>query len=357
MVEEARMSDAVEEHTRPQPTVSSSNLYGSFVQQAEELANRFSGYDGVVGVLLTGGVARGYADHFSELDLAIYLKQCRFEEWTFSGWAPFPEGDSLLDGCHVDIDYMCYEQELKEDWEHIKRWDRSYALILYDPEGLVRDLLTLKAVLGEGEKATLVNRHLVLYGDYLIDLVVPSWVHRGDLFAAHHCLNIALDSLVKAVFLANDELIPFEKWSLNLSYTLEWVPKDWRKWIEQALLVKKVSKEDVDRRRVLLSRLFAECKARLFGPAAEGLAPIEARKLRILDAVRERGSMPATEFDERFGLRMCIQSPFFFLLRREDRDDREWVVFDEARLREHTTRGFEAFLEWDRLLLDELRRD
>jgi len=41
----------------------------------------------------------------------------------------------------------------------------------------------------------LTSRHL-LYGEYFCNIVVPSWLHRGDLLAAHHCLNIALDSLL-----------------------------------------------------------------------------------------------------------------------------------------------------------------
>ena len=351
------MSDTEAGHTRPQPTISSPNRFESLFRQAEELTDRFRSCNGVVGVLLTGGVARGYADHFSELDLAVYLNQHQFEEWTISGCPPLPEGDSLLDGCHVDIDYLCYEQELEEEWEHIKRWDRSYALILHDPEGLVRDMLAQKVVLGETEKAALVSRYFVLYGDYFARVVVPSWVHRGDLPAAHHCVNIALDSLIKAVFLANDELIPFEKWTLNLSYTLAWLPAHWRERTEQALMVKEMSEGDIDRRRELIGDLLTECATRLIGESAKGLAPIEARKLEILRVLRERGSMPASAFDRRFGLRTCIQSPFFSLVGRENRADQEWLVFDEARLREYAVHSFDEFLEWDRLLLEKLWGD
>jgi len=84
--------------SRPRPTVSSPNDYEAYFRQARELAERFTACDGVVGVLLTGGVARGYADHFSELDLAVYLARPHFEDWARRGLVPFPEGDSCLDG-------------------------------------------------------------------------------------------------------------------------------------------------------------------------------------------------------------------------------------------------------------------
>ncbi|MGA9349568.1 MAG: hypothetical protein WBW48_12315 [Anaerolineae bacterium] len=78
--------------TRPSPTISSPNKYDAYFRQARRFADRFAGFEGVVGVLLTGGVARGYADHFSELDLAIYLARPHFEDWARRGLAPFPEG-------------------------------------------------------------------------------------------------------------------------------------------------------------------------------------------------------------------------------------------------------------------------
>jgi len=343
--------------TRPRPTISSPNKHDAFFRQAQEFADRFAAYEGVVGVLLTGGVARGYADHFSELDLAVYLARPHFEEWTRRGLAPFPEGDSCVDGWHVDFDYFCYEDEIESEWEHTKRWDRSYAVILHDPQGLMREMLVRQAVLSEEEKQRLTGCHLILYGEYFCNVVVPSWLHRGDLLAAHHCLNVALDSLIRTVFLANDELVPFDKWTLNLSYTLPWTPQDWRERVERALLVREVSRADVERRCGLIRDLFVECKERLVGGKAKGLDVIEARKLEMLRYIREREAMPAGEFDQRFGLRRAIQSPLFHLLRRETRRGQEYLVFDEDRLREHAARDFEGFLGWDRALLRALARE
>jgi predicted nucleotidyltransferase len=337
--------------TRPRPTISSPNKHTAYLRQAREFVARFAACEGVVGVLLTGGVARGYADHFSELDLAVYLTRPHFEDWTRRGLAPFPEGDSCVDGWHVDFDYCCFEDESDAEWEHVKRWDRSYAVVLHDPQGLMQQMLTHKAILTEEEKQRLTSRHLILYGDYLCSLVAPSWLHRGDLRAAHHCLNVALDNLIKAVFLANDELIPFDKWTLNLSYTLEWTPPGWRERVDRALTVRELSRAEVERRCGLIGEFFAECQERLVGGKTEGLATIEARKLEMLHSIRKQGAMPAAEFDRRFGLRRAIQSPLFHLLRREIRAEEEWLVFHEGRLEEHAARDFEGFLEWDRALL------
>jgi hypothetical protein len=138
---------------------------------------------------------------------------------------------------------------------------------------------------------------------------------------------------------------------LNLSYTLKWTPLGWRERVEQALTVRHLSRAEVERRCGVIGDLFAECRERLVGGKTEGLETIEARKLEMLRAVRDRGAMPASEFDRRFGLRRAIQSPFFHLLRQETREGEEWLAFDEGRLQERAARDFEGFLEWDRALL------
>jgi predicted nucleotidyltransferase len=137
--------------SRPKPTIGSPNDHAAFFRQAQIFADRFAAHEGVVGVLLTGGVARGYADHFSEIDLAVYLRRSTPKRWIQSGLAPYAEGDSCLDGWHVDFDYLCYEDELEAEWDHVKRWDRSYAVVLHDPQDLMRELLAEKAMLTNGE--------------------------------------------------------------------------------------------------------------------------------------------------------------------------------------------------------------
>ena len=46
-------------------------------RQAQAFAERFAAHEGVVGVLLAGGIARRCADHFSEIDEAQKRKMLR----------------------------------------------------------------------------------------------------------------------------------------------------------------------------------------------------------------------------------------------------------------------------------------
>lgn len=98
-----------------------------------------------------------------------------------------------------------------------------------------------------------------------------------------------------------------DRWSeLGLAYTLPWTPGEWRERVGQALLV------------------------------------------------RERGALPAAEFDRRWGLRQAIQSPTVHLLRREERGGEAWLAFDEARLLDWAAHDFSGLLGWNRRLLSAL---
>ena len=340
--------------TRPTPAVTSPNQFEAYFHQAEKLSQKIADRPGVIGVILSGGVSRGYADHLSEIDLVIYLDDRAYEDWIIQGKAPFPEGDSLVDGWHVDLEYVSFEQEVHEPWEHVKRWDRSYAIPLFDPKGQVQALIAEKAVFLEKEKERLNFQYFFLFGEYFIEFVVPAWIYRQDLAAAHQGINIAIDNLIKVLFLVNDELIPFEKWALNFTYSLHWKPPDWDDKIKQALLVQAFTEEDVRRRQVIVHDLLQACKQKIYGTDRNQLGVIEARKLDILKELRLAGALPAREFSKRFGERKALQSPFFQLVHREEREGTTWVVFDEAKLADQVSNGFNSYLDWDRKLLTAL---
>jgi hypothetical protein len=67
--------------------------------------------------------------------------------------------------------------------------------------------------------------------------------------------------------------------------------------------------------------------------------------------------MAATEFERHFGLRGASQSPLFHLLRPEEQEGKEWLVFDEARPRECAAQDFEGFPDWERALPSALTRE
>lgn len=52
------------------------------------------------------------------------------------------------------------------------------------------------------------------------------WIHRGDTVQGHAMLNKAATQLIEALFSANCEHVPHEKWLIHFSRSLAWTPRD-----------------------------------------------------------------------------------------------------------------------------------
>ncbi len=340
---------------RPKPRIKSPNRIQDLLIKTNEIVSEvLQSVNEIMGVVLIGGLSRGYGDELSEIDLKFFLHKKDFEKWMSSG-AVFPSGDSLFKGHYVDFDFVCFEDEMDEDWSDYKVWDASTAKILYDPKGLIRDLFRLKIVFPKKKKEALLMKYILTYGVYFYDLVVQQWQHRGDLLAAHHCLNNALDSLIKTVFLINDEFIPFEKWALNLSYSLPWLPKDWEIRITKAMLVQEISETDVERRKSMIAALFKEVYCKLVGEERCDLDWIELIKYEALVTLRQNKRMKLEEFQKRYGASlgasMLVMEPLFSLLSVKEKNGGKYVYFDEQKLK---TLNWDALLDWDKRLVRKL---
>ncbi len=339
----------------PKPRIKSPNRIQELLIKTNEIVSVvLHRFNEIIGVVLVGGLSRGYGDELSEINLKFFLHKKDFEKWMSRG-AVFPSGDSLFKGQYVDFDFVCFEDEMDEEWTDYKVWDTSTAKILYDPKGLIRDLFRLKIVFPKKKKEALLMKYVLTYGVYFYDLVVQQWQHRGDLLAAHHCLNSTLDSLIKTVFLVNDEFIPFEKWMLNLSYSLPWLPKDWEKRITEAMLVQEISEADIERRRSMIAALFKEFYCKLVGKERCDLDWIELIKFEALVAMRQNKRIKLEKFQKRYGTSlgasMLVMEPLFSLLSVREVEGRKYICFNEEKLR---TLDWDAFLDWDQQLLRKL---
>lgn len=77
---------------------------------ARAIAKDLEGHGGVVGIVLSGGVARGYADESSELDLTIFLTPSTYDRWVNQLEAPVAWGDTIHAGRYCDFDFQNIEE-------------------------------------------------------------------------------------------------------------------------------------------------------------------------------------------------------------------------------------------------------
>jgi len=228
------------------------NQIDTFRRVAERLVSRISACEGVCGILYHGGLVRGFADRFSDLDITVFLDGNDKELQRAIRSIELEE--EKRSGLETDMMIHDLEDSRKKRWNEIERREFSKAKIVFDPEGQIEELLSEKLSVS---RDFWVNRIATLT-EYLKWYCCPSeegegtiteaWVERGDLVAAHHCVSYGLEVILEMVFSLKQEFFPSVKWRLFDSYGLKWLPDDYRHLVQETMVVRSFSKADLDRR-------------------------------------------------------------------------------------------------------------
>lgn len=214
---------------------------------AEDFVSKFR-RKGVVGIVFLGGIARGYFEKFSDIDIVIFKRKN-----TKLGMKTEEEIEHK--GFLIDYEITNCEDKLKSDWGMEERWGFSTAKIFYDPEGKIKILIKRKVHLRSKEKKWMILEGMT-QSEWYCNVMSRSWVHRGDVLSAQHSINNALEELLKALFGLNNELLPAKKWQIYQSYNLKWLPDRFREKVMHITIVKGVSMEELQRRRNAMNYLW-----------------------------------------------------------------------------------------------------
>jgi predicted nucleotidyltransferase len=251
------------------------NQIEKFKGIAQKLVSKIISFKAVTGIIFIGGLARGFADKYSDVDILVFLdkkdenlrKQIR------------KIGSTEQQRSHVDIDLEIHflQDFKKQKWNEISRWDFSYAKIVYDPQGKIKKSFNKNLHIPKN----FWTKRIVVYGEYLKwyccppeenpETMIDAWIARCDLISAHYCVNYAFDLMLSILFALNKEFLPPQKWRIFYSHSLKWLPKDYNKLVEETLTVKNLSKPDLDRRLQALRTMWQQILLKL--KSETGLTP------------------------------------------------------------------------------------
>lgn len=332
-------------------TASGPDFSAQYRQQAEQLARRFAVMEGVVGVLLTGGLTFGKADRHSDIDLIVYLRQQSLRTWYF-GEAPLPEGESRYHDLRLDVSYLDYERECERQWSSGEQWSASQAEVLYDPEGLLAALLDQKRptedeLIGEALNSAARVR-------FMLERLVPAWLYRGESLAAHQVLNQAVSELIRLMHLMNRHPGPEAGWDVVLLDAVENAPDHVSAELRDAMTTGDLSAGAATRRRYTMYRLLQSCWADLSPDEPFEDRADFVRQRRMLRDLVTRGQIPLTEFRDRFDPHLLIQSPAFDLVWFDRQSDEPRLCFNHDRLHHLVHHDLGRFLDYQQRLLREL---
>lgn len=331
---------------RPGPHIDAENLCQQLRQHLDGVLPRLTGLEGVVGVTLSGGVSRGYADHQSEIDVTLYVDAKVLADWERRG-SPITMGISVIEGQLYDVKFTSLEKEKAGTWEDGGLWDASYAEVLYDPHGNVADLLREK--LSTPVDSTRVEDYLGTSWWYL-DLAVSQWVHRRDVPQGNVMLNQSVTPLVQALFVLNSEYVPHEKWLFHFSTDLDWQPQEWSRRLPGCVMPADRAVSGLASRQEIVRSLWVEIDTEYRRRHHPDL-PIESTKRLAYTWLRQlvlQGEMTIIEWRSGTGEEIPNTDPFHAIMTVEG--DR--LLLDRDRFRSITA---EDMYEWPFSVVEAVR--
>jgi predicted nucleotidyltransferase len=228
------------------------NRIRKFRRVAEGLVSKISSFEGVTGIVFIGGLVRGFADRFSDVDIIVFLS--RRDEQLRKKIRDLGVGEQKRLGIDLDLEVHFLDDFRRWKWDEVDKWEFSRAEIVFDPKGEVKKVFREKLRVPEDFWI----KRIAVCAEYLkwyacppkkdVGTVAESWIERGDFVAAHYCLNYAADLLVRIVFALNKEFLPAPKWRIFYSYGLRWLPENYERLLGEAMLVKSFSVKDFNQR-------------------------------------------------------------------------------------------------------------
>jgi len=238
------------------------NRIAYFRKVAADFASKIATHEGVAGILFLGGFVRGFVDEFSDLDVMVLLKNKddNLKRKLIGLWRDAERR------YHIEIDFEVHfvEDFRAYGWGDSDRWEFSKAEIVFDPNGETREVLEEKLRVSESfwkKRVVVCAEHLKWYCCPVkkdAGTMAEVWIRRGDLTSAHYCLNYGVELLVELIFALNREFLPSPKWRLFYSYSLKWLPKNYKELIRETLEAGELSMADFEKRLRALQTLGRE---------------------------------------------------------------------------------------------------
>ncbi len=265
---------------------STENRWAEYRELIGRHAERLAEQRETIAVVVLGGLADGgsrmFADEVSDLDIAVIVSidppaellslpfpafaeriQPYLPKWLPNFKFRVPASDTPY-GVPIDIDthqlVIEYESQPHVAWNLAKL--EAYAEtaeIVYDPDGLARELVDAKVAAGR----ELLRNHLVKtvpMRHVLAEGAVARSLRRGYVVHAHDILGAMLDDAVVAIYAANDRFAPDRKWRIVGLGDLPWQPLDAVARVEGAMLVRAHDRVDVERRQRIVLDLLDELR-------------------------------------------------------------------------------------------------
>lgn len=303
-------------NNRPYVNAKSNNILEELMTELGHHLPEFQSYEGIAGIMLDGGLSRGFGDNLSEIDVVIFLHSQEYAEYQ-NKLTPTGLGITKIGGYLYDIKLLDYEEELRKDYDNVGLWDLSYARILYDPSGELQALFDRKLA-KEAELSQAQGYMFEAWWNYR--LAGDIWIQRQDALQGHYTLNFAVRPLISALFIANKEYIPHDKWLIHMSRTLSWLPDHYEVKLKQMMSAGDLSMDSLVLRQQAIHELWQEIDARLcyLGEYHKDLNFMHSNLYDNLKSIYQRQNLSLSEWMEDHSVGELNYEPYRSVLKLEE---------------------------------------
>jgi predicted nucleotidyltransferase len=259
------------------------NRIDTFRMVANELVQRVSHFSSVEGILFIGGLARGFADKYSDVDIIVLLNN---EDPYTRDFLPSVSAN-LEDKSNLEIDVEVYlfDRYSEREWNEYLKWDLSHSEVAFDRHGRVTTMLKDKLAMSDQEWQVRISKAIVYFtwycraADEYTPTMIDLWKARGDVLSAEYSVNYGIELILDLAYALNKSFLPAPKWRFGYTRTLDWIPNEFEEHMTEAMVCKELSDEDAHRRASSLKKIWPE-----FLEKAEsdfGLTRDEVRRIYI----------------------------------------------------------------------------
>jgi predicted nucleotidyltransferase len=254
-----------------------------FKKAADEIVELLSKNEAVIGIMYSEGLARGFADKYSDVDILVFMSS---ENSAVRKSAKLISADiEHRDAIETDIEVHVLDAFMKQQWDDYLKWDLSNSKVVFDRDGVSSKKIGEKLKVDEEFTKTQIAKNMVYISWYCfpeksgIPSMIDLWDNRGDPASAHHAVSYAMDLTTEILYALNKSYIPAPKWRIHYLQNLDLVSMDFQSIFEKAILVREMSVTDARKRASTLHPLWREMLVLI--QATKGLDYEQAKKYYI----------------------------------------------------------------------------
>ncbi len=198
---------------------------------ADIIVQEMQKVEGVQMILGLGSLARGFADEYSDIDLAVIGSLECFEHlWVGERW---------IAGISVDVFGVDPVVSPPEEWDLSRKQAFEESVVLYASDKSILKKVRKALQLTKSEQTYLIVETVLKLGwlgfkppswhnkkrfGYRWSLPHDLWIKRGSMEAAHSTIDQAFDLIMQLLYLINGKRVPDIKWRWFCISNLDWLP-------------------------------------------------------------------------------------------------------------------------------------